>query len=172
MLKLIGALLIVGACGYTGFAVAKKYRLRPKELRFLRSALQMLETEIAYGATPLPDAFELVAARCDKSVAALFALTKELLVGGDGITAGEAWNEALNRFQRKSALNSGDAAILRSLGVNLGISDREDQIKHLHLAQEQLRTEAAKAEDEAAKNVKLYNYLGFLGGLTIVLIFI
>jgi stage III sporulation protein AB len=59
---------------------------------------------------------------------------------------------------------------LRSLGSSLGISDRADQIKHLTLAMEQIKLENIKAEDEAARNVKLWNYLGFLGGLVIVMI--
>ncbi len=172
MLKLIGALLIISGCGYAGFTIAKKYRNRPRELHYLRSALQMLETEIAYGATPLPDALELVAARCAKEVAELFSQTREALLSGEGVTAGEAWERALKKFYTHSAINAGDAAILRALGMSLGISDREDQIKHLHLAQEQLKIEIAKAEEEAAKNVKLYNYLGFLGGLSIVIVFI
>ena len=35
---------------------------------------------------------------------------------------------------------------------------------------EQIKSENAKAEGEAARNVKLWNYLGFLGGLLVVLI--
>ncbi|MBO8137305.1 MAG: stage III sporulation protein AB [Desulfotomaculum sp.] len=172
MLKLIGAALILCACACTGFSVARDYRRRPVELRLLQSALQMLETEISYGATPLPDALEQVGKRCESTVSSLFMITSQNLLKGEGITAGEAWEEALKKFHRKSSLKTSDLEVLRVLGSSLGISDREDQVKHLRLAREQLKIEAAKAEEEAAKNVKLYNYLGFLGGLTIILIFI
>ncbi|MTI79979.1 MAG: stage III sporulation protein AB [Firmicutes bacterium] len=172
MLKIIGALVILCSCGYAGFSVARDYQRRPKDLRYLQSALQMLETEISYGATPLPDALEQVANRCDKSVAQLFLETRNRLLSGDGITAREALDDTLKKFSRNSAIKNSDASVLRALGTSLGISDREDQVKHLQLAREQLRIEAAKAEEEAAKNVKLYNYLGVLGGLTIILIFI
>ncbi|MBM7855480.1 stage III sporulation protein AB [Desulfohalotomaculum tongense] len=172
MLKLFGAVMVLCACGYAGFSMARNYQQRPKELRCLQSALQMLETEISYGATPLPDALEQVARRSESSVAGLFALTREQLLNGEGITAREAWDEALKQFYRSSAIKAGDAAVLKALGAGLGISDREDQVKHLRLAREQLKIETAKAEEEAVRNVKLYNYLGFLGGLTIVLILI
>lgn len=172
MLKLFGAMLIVLACGYAGFAVARRYQRRPKDLRYIQGALQMLETEITYGATPLPEAFDVVSKRCEKGVAVLFATARDNLLTGDGLTAQEAWDDALKVFCQHSAINAGDVAILKALGAGLGISDRADQVKHLHLAREQLRIEAIKAEDEATKYVKLYHYLGFLGGLTIVIIFI
>ncbi|MCL0081259.1 stage III sporulation protein SpoIIIAB [Peptococcaceae bacterium] len=172
MLTFFGAILILFACSYVGFAVAEKYRRRPQDLRYLQSALQMLETEIAYGATPLPDALGQVSRRCEKDIAILFTVTVDHLISGDGGTVREAWEMALNHFCRQSAINSADAAVLTALGGNLGISDQQDQIKHLQLAREQLKIEASKAEVEAVKNVKLYNYLGFLSGLTIVIIFI
>lgn len=172
MLKLFGAMLIVVACGYAGFAVAHRYQRRPKDIRYLQGALQMLETEITYGATPLPEALDVVSQRCEKGVAVLFATARDKLLMGDGLTAQEAWEESLQVFYQHSAITTGDLAILKALGAGLGISDRADQVKHLHLAREQLRIEALKAEDEAVKYVKLYHYLGFLGGLTIVIIFI
>jgi stage III sporulation protein AB len=172
MIKLIGSLLVILACGYTGFSIAHRYQQRPKDLRYLQSALQMLETEISYGATPLPDALETISMRCEKSVALLFKKTREKLLNGGGITAREAWDDAVGQYYRHSNISTSDLTVLKNLGANLGISDREDQVKHLHLAMEQLKIEAAKADDEATKNVKLYNYLGFLSGLTIVIIFI
>jgi len=35
---------------------------------------------------------------------------------------------------------------------------------------EQLKTATAGAEEEAARNIKLWSYLGFLGGLITVLV--
>jgi stage III sporulation protein AB len=130
----------------------------------------MLETEIAYGANHMKEALEQVAARCDKAVAPLFSRAAADLSSSSGITAAAAWENSLCAFYRESTLKPQDLLILRSLGSSLGISDREDQIKHLDLAMEQVKSENIKAEEEAARNVKLWNYLGFLGGLLAVLI--
>lgn len=170
MLKLVGAAMVVAASGLTGIAVANSYARRPRELRSLRSALQMMETEIAYGATRLPEALGLVAYRCDQAVAPLFAGAAAELQAMSGLTAAEAWEKSLNSFYPGTALKPRDLMVLRGLGSSLGISDREDQIKHLHLTTEQLGAEAAAAEEDAARNVKLWSYLGFLGGLTVVLV--
>ncbi|OPY57526.1 MAG: stage III sporulation protein SpoAB [Pelotomaculum sp. PtaU1.Bin035] len=170
MLKLVGATMVVIASGLSGLAVAGNYSRRPKELRSLRSALQMLETEVAYGVTYLPEALGQVSARCDKNVTLLFSETAAALSSMSGITATEAWETALEKYYPGTALNERDRSVLHNLGASLGISDRQDQIKHLHLAMEQIDNETAGAEEEAARNVKLWSYLGFLGGLVLVLL--
>ncbi|WP_003543116.1 stage III sporulation protein SpoIIIAB [Desulfotomaculum nigrificans] len=172
MLKLLGSAVVVLSCTLMGMTIASNYSRRPGEIRALRNALQMLETEISYGATPLPEALALVAERCDSRVAQLFRRASEELLTMRGVTAREAWETAIADYYPKSALNRCDRAILQELGNALGISDREDQVKHLVLTKEQLQMEQAKAEDASARNTKVYNYLGFLGGLTIVLILI
>lgn len=170
MIKLLGAAMVVAAGTIGGMTVAGRYSRRPRELKSLGSALQMLETEIAYGANHMKEALEQVGARCDKAVEPLFSRAAANLSATSGVTAASAWESSLCAYYRGSALSPQDLIILRSLGSSLGISDREDQIKHLDLAMEQIKSENVKAEDEAARNVKLWNYLGFLGGLLLVLI--
>ncbi|OAT86541.1 stage III sporulation protein SpoIIIAB [Desulfotomaculum copahuensis] len=170
MLKLLGAALVLFACGLAGFGVARGYSRRPLELRGLRAALQMLETEIIYTATPLAEAVERVAARAEPRIAPLFARSGEELRAMSGCSAREAWERGLAAFYPATALKPADLAILRQLGTSLGVSDRQDQSKHLHLAMEQLGLEMNKAAREAERQVKLWNYLGFLGGLAVILL--
>ncbi|HPU35897.1 MAG TPA: stage III sporulation protein SpoIIIAB [Bacillota bacterium] len=170
MLKLMGAAMVVAASGLGGLAVAANYSRRPRELKALRSALQMLETEVVYSATPLPEALARVAGKCDRLVEPLFSRAAAEFAASTGITAADAWEKALVHYYPGTALKPQDLSILRSLGSSLGRSDREDQVKHLHLAMEQLKTATAGAEEEAARNIKLWSYLGFLGGLITVLV--
>ena len=168
-MKLIGAVILVSACGYAGWTVSRGYARRPEELRQFISALQMLDTEITYAATPLPDALSGISERVDPRVASFFVQAAGELKSSRGTSAREAWSRALERYRAGSALDKGDLGILNSLGSSLGISDREDQGKHLRLALEQLKLAQARAEETAVKNVKLWNYVGLLGGLIIVL---
>jgi stage III sporulation protein AB len=170
MLKFLGAAMVVAASGLSGLAVAGSYARRPRELRALRSALQMLETEITYGATLLPEALNTVSARCDQLVGALFKKAGEELAAMSGVSAAQAWERALDSYYAVSALKPQDHSILVSLGRSLGRSDCADQVKHLRLTMEQVTQEAANAEEEASRNVKMWSYLGFLGGLVLVLV--
>lgn len=172
MLTFIGSMVVLFSCTLLGMTIASNYSRRPGEIRSLINALQMLETEISYGSTPLPEALAAVAERCDSRVAMLFSKSSEELLTMRGVTAREAWEFGLHAYYAKSTLQRSDRAVLQELGNSLGVSDREDQVKHLILTKEQLKLEQAKAEDAALKNAKVYNYLGFLGGLTIVIILI
>ncbi len=169
MFKLMGALMLVSACGYAGWHVSGNYARRPVELRQFIAALQMLETEVTYAATPLPDALAGIAERVDPGVSLFFDHAAKELKTARGTSAREAWSTALQSYRAVSTLDRGDLSILNSLGHNLGLSDRENQVKHLRLTLEQLKMAQARAEETAAKNVKLWNYVGLLGGLIIVL---
>lgn len=170
MVKLVGALVIVAASGVAGQVVARGYARRPLELDFLQSALQMLETEIAYGATPLPEALVRIAGHQPAPVGPFLCRVAELLRGGEGRTAGEAWLQALGEHYQRMALNAGDREILAAFGANLGASDRNDQIKHLRLAVTRLGVAAEAARRDGTVNARLWQYLGVLGGTALALI--
>ncbi|MFZ5596573.1 MAG: stage III sporulation protein SpoIIIAB [Bacillota bacterium] len=167
---MLGAALLVAAGGAAGMMVAREYSKRPGELRSLLSAIRMLETEILYAATPLADALERVAAGSERTAAGLFGKAAGELMSKKVCTAGEAWERALNWSYQRNSLTRKDMAILKSLGMALGISDREDQAKHLKFACEQLSLELARAEEAAEKNTKMWNYLGFCGALVVTII--
>lgn len=170
MLKIIGASLALAASTGIGFTMARDYTERPRQLRAIESALQMLETEIVYGATPLTEALDHIAAGCDPGVNVLFRQTASELRQAGGCTAGEAWRQALAALYQASAVKDTDIAVLKRLGASLGLSDRRDQEKHLKLAREQLKREIRLAEELAEKNGRLCKYLGVLGGLALVLV--
>lgn len=170
MLKFLGALLVVGTGGAAGLLVAQNYARRPEELRALQGALALLGTEISYAATPLPEALAQVAGRADPRVAGFFCEAASLLKSGNGETVEEVWTRALERWRPASALRHEDLAALAGLGAALGVSDREDQLRHLALAGERLRIQGLRAEEEAHKNVRLWRYLGFFAGAAIVLL--
>ncbi|MBC7105298.1 MAG: stage III sporulation protein AB, partial [Firmicutes bacterium] len=88
----------------------------------------------------------------------------------EGYTAGEAWQRALAEWRGEGRLRADETAILDGLGTCLGRSDREDQVKHLRLAREQLELCLRRAEEEAARGVRLWSYLGLTAGPALVLL--
>lgn len=170
MLEVIGALLVVGAGQMAGMRLARQFRSRTEELRSLQSALLFLQTEISYTATPLPEALARVARTVSFPIKGLFLDTSSLLAGRSGITASEAWEHSLKRYKNWSALKTVDISILQSLGEALGTCSREEQVKHLLLAREQLRQEEIKAENERVRYEPMYRYSGLLVGLLVVIV--
>jgi len=170
LFKVLGGILILASSSSIGFIIANYYNERPKLLRQLQNALSMLETEINFSNSPLPEALRNVALRCDKDVAFLFSKTREYINSMDGFTASEAWEKALKSYSKAKSLNETDFDILYAFGKYLGTSDREDQINKLKLAISQLKSQEVKAEEDKDKSERVWKYLGVMTGLLIVLL--
>ncbi|HZG85115.1 stage III sporulation protein SpoIIIAB [Paenibacillus sp.] len=171
MLKWIGATIILAAGTAYGFAQASRYMRRPKELRQLGAALGTLESEIVYGVSPLPDALARVASTAPPPISRLFAeAAARMRDNAAERTAGECWSDAIRAEASRTALREPELASLLALAPTLGLTDREDQAKHLRLAIAQLRTEEETARDEAARFGKMWKSLGALLAALIVIL--
>lgn len=170
MLKLLGGVLVLLVATGVGFHIASRYADRPKHIRFFVSALQMLETEIQYAATPLPTACLRIGNRLPHPVGTFFTLLGEKLRDGRGVTADQAFGEAMEEHKSLLVLQEPDRDVLLNFGHTLGVSDRADQIKHIHLAIAHLTAEETNARGEQARNEKMWRYLGALLGLTVVIL--
>ncbi|MBW7459647.1 stage III sporulation protein SpoIIIAB [Paenibacillus sepulcri] len=171
MVKLIGAALILFAGTMIGFMQASRYAARPRQIRQLIQAVQRLETEIGYGYTPLPDAFERCAAHLPEPGASIFRGVKERINQPEGLTFRECWELSLADHWPGTAMRIPEKTALIRLGSALGISDREDQIKHMRLAVQQLKAEEDTARDDQARYEKMWKSLGVLiAALVVILI--
>lgn len=170
MLKLLGAALVVGGPAWAGLALAAGLRRRPRELRQLQTALHVLQTEIDWGATPLPAALARAGAACPGPAGRLFASAAAELAAGDGRGAGEAWAAAVDRAYPELALTPADRDILTALGACLGASHREDQMRHLHLCLDRLALAEREAREQAERGARLWQHLGVLGGLLLAVL--
>lgn len=170
MLRALAAALVVGGAAYVGHVLARDLRRRPEELQALQTALRVLVTEIDYGAVPLPEALERAAACVRAPADKLFARAAAALRRGDGAGAGAAWLEALQTTDPHTAWTRGDLEILSSLAPVLGVSHREDQLRHLQLCLERLSAAEAEAGAAAGRGVRLVRYLSVLAGLALALL--
>lgn len=172
LIKLILSLLIVSGCTLVGNIYANSYGERVKLLSHLISTLQMLETEIVYGGTPLPLLLPRVAAKSKTEISDILIDVSDILQQKDGDTFAEAWKRGVNLNSKKSAFHRDDLDLLIILGNNLGTSDRENQVKHIRLSMEDIRRNFEVAVAQQKKNAGLYKHLGLLAGITIVIILI
>lgn len=170
MLKLAGAGLVILSCGFLGLGVSRAYFTRPEELRALDTGLKMLETEIVYAATPLPLALARIGERLSEPVAALFTTAARVLQETPGVPAAQAWEQGMAALRRESVLTPADLDILSSLGPGLGVSGREDQVKNLELARQHLNRQLTAAVEAANRQGKMWQTLGFLLGVALVLL--
>jgi len=169
LIKLLGGLIIISACGALGNMVAKALAARAEALTVACHGLQLLATEIDYGATPLPLALEQVSRRLGGEVGQLFSKAAENLINEKGLTATEAWEGALADSLNYLAMNGGDTDVLRRFGQGLGLSHREDQLRRLRLVSEQLEERQKEAARASQTQGRVWRGLGVSTGLVLFL---
>ncbi len=170
LLKGIGGLLVISASGILGILHSNKLSLRYKELVNLRRVMQMLETEVTYGATPLPVALYSVSKKTEGPVSRFLANVSEHLSKRSFYTLKEAWNDSAERLLMESSLIKADIEFIKSFGNILGCSDREDQKKHFQLFYIQLRHQEDSAMEEVKRSAEMYRSLGFLLGMAVFVV--
>ncbi|GAB6929857.1 stage III sporulation protein SpoIIIAB [Paenibacillus sp. JCM 10914] len=172
MLKLVGAILVIGSGTLAGFYQAQQFAARPRQIRELMLALQRLETEISYGFTPLPDALERIGASLREPLRSIFDSSAQYMRPSYGLSARDSIRKAIGENWKRSAMKSAEREVLEQLSTVLGTSDRQDQVKHIALAALQLKHEEAAARDDQIKYEKMSKSLGLLiGALIVILIF-
>lgn len=169
MLRIIGAALVVVSCTGIGFRIARDFRRRPQQLRMLSQAIRLLESEIEYTVTPLPQALMRVGSRTDAPVSELFLDAAKRLKAGD-VTVESAFSSAIDSVRLDLALKQADLEVLRDFGQTLGTSDRITQVQQIQVLLTQLDRLLAEARDSQKKNERMWQYLGVIAGLMIVIL--
>jgi len=160
-------LVLIMGLGCLGLVKASQIKKRPREIREMINALSLLDTEIYWGATPLPAAFEVIRERTDRPWKEFFGKLSERLSEGENVST--AWETTIREQRNKVCLTEEDWKIINNLGKWLGRSDRTEQHKHLELGQKHLAAACEKAGTHSDKKAKMWSYLGFLGGMALVI---
>lgn len=170
MIKLVGLIFIILSSSGLGYVLGTRFSMRVRELKLLKVALQMLETEIVYSNTPLPQAFESIQWRTSKPVNELFKMMSSNLNKKIYGTVGEAFSSAIDGVKEKMALEKDDIEILKSFGYSIGNSDVEGQVKSFKMILKQLDSQEIKAEESRNKSERMYKNLGLLTGIAIAIL--
>lgn len=171
MIKLLGALLIVIATTWAGFKTSSRFNERPRQLRYLKSALQILESEIMFGHVPLGDAVKRIAGQVPKPISLLFEIFSEKLASTHAFVP-FVWKESLDEMWQWTALQQGEYDALCQFGETLGRHDRISQQKQILLVMSHLDREEQDAIEMQSKYEKMVKSLGFLLGMLIIILLI
>lgn len=170
MVKFIGCVLIFLSCSGIGYMLGVRFKSRVRELKLLRMSIQMLETEIVYANTPLPDAFSTVSKKSLAPVKEVFKSVSEALGKKRHFSVSEAYESAILEIKGRLSLNKEDMELLSSFCSSLGNSDMEGQVKNFKMILKQLENQEERAEEARGKSERMYKNLGVLAGLAIAII--
>lgn len=165
--KILILICIVIASTFLGILFSKKYSNREKELKEMKSALNIFATKIKFTYEPIPNIFLEISNKIGGNIGMVFERAATRMKEE---SAGDAWNNAFSDIQ--SNLIEEDIVILKNLGRLLGQTDVEGQIAEIEVVIQFLDTQLDNARQEKIKNEKMYRTLGIVGGLTIAVILI
>lgn len=167
MIKWIGVILIVGACGFCGFSMAGSYGELERCLRQLYSAMEIMRCQMEYRLTPLPELCQILSAACTGSIGKVFAdLNREL----EKADSGEAAVCMADALANNPQLPQPCVKSLRRLGATLGKTDLQTQLRGVTLEMEQVRMCLEQVVRERPGRVKSYRALGLCCGAALAIL--
>ena len=169
MLKLIGAIMMIGATTAIGISKMESMALRVRTLEAFVAAFDRINAEISFSLTPLPEVFYRLARTMPKPVDEFFS--RCVALGGDLTEASlyPVWNRALREVKN---LLPEDRRIIAQAGNVLGKFDPENQQQSMAAVTEGVRNCLAAAEEKRKNESRTCAALAVASGFALVIIFI
>ena len=171
-IKIVGMILTLGASTALGLYLASLGAFRRQDLMEFKKALLILKSEIEYIAAPLPEAMANIAARTAQPLARLFAdFAQNLKQNEDGETAYRLWLSSINAHKKEAFLKEEDWEIIGNFGKTLGYLDKQMQIDSINFTIDYIDSQAAELQESNEKNQRMYQSLGIIGGILLLVVF-
>jgi len=150
---------------------SKKLNNRPKQIRQMKNALQILEAEIVYSQLPLQDVFFKIARQIPAPLNAFFENLNQVMQQ-DHIELYDVWEEKVDELKTFSSFDTNELEILKQFGRTLGQHDFYQQQKQIQLALTHLERELEDAKENQHRYGRMAKSTGLLCGLFIVILLI
>ncbi len=170
MLKLLGALLVIGGGAWVGLSAAGELSRRAKALDAWAGALALMENELSFRLPAMPELVKRLSQSARPPAREVFLDLQKGLERLGEASFEELWRGALS--SHAGALNGEEKDVLKGLGAVLGRYGWEDQCRSLEAARRALNERANLAREELRQKGKAYAALGVTLGafLTILLL--
>lgn len=170
--RALGAsLLVLGGVMY-GTGLARSMYARVRELGDLVNSLHLLETEIAFTHTPLPEACEHVAQATRGAVRRLFRMLCQEFASHRQLHVTELWRKAVRDWAQHCHLHPDELYVLSALGAILGRSAADEQARSLRYTYERLDGIRQQLERDLEKQSRMRVYLGVAGGVVLAILLV
>lgn len=171
-IKVLLSILIIVSSFLIGYVISLSYSLRIKFLNDISYLINLLETEIDYSNTYLPDILYKISLDSKHKSTKIFSETYNNLLSSENTSLQDAWKKSINNNYKKLPMSEKDKDILLDFGYSLGKTDKENQKKNIKYTIIKLENQLKEAENQKSKNERLYKNLGALIGIAIVIIII
>lgn len=170
MIKLIGAVIVLGSLAVMGFIKALSLEKRLEILNEFEKSLVLLTGEIKYSAATLPEAVSSVGNRTNGYIKDFYNNVSKRVAGSPEIMFSKIWEEEIKNIFNVEMLDTEDAEIISELGAQLGHLDISMQLRSIELCIKRLNERQLDAAEIIKTKSKLYKTMGVAGGALITLV--
>jgi stage III sporulation protein AB len=174
MIKITGILMVFFSSSFLGVYSNFKRKNRIRELKNFINAFEILKSEMNFSLNLLSDISKKIYKKNKKNnnTEKFFYYFSENLDTKEFNSANEAWIDALSRIKNKSYLDEEDFDAINNFSNALKTFDKDLKIKTLELINFNLNNKIVYLEKDFLCQKKLFNQLGVLFGLLIIIIFL
>ncbi|MDS0527330.1 stage III sporulation protein AB [Clostridium sp. SHJSY1] len=167
MLKIMLILVIFSFCTLTGYIYGESFRKRYEVLKESYKCITILENEVVFNNTPLPEAFMDISNKTKEPLSLLLSCVSEKLTNGTEYDVYSAFKKTYADFDKEFFYEREDKSVLEDFIKTLGGSGVYGQEKIFKLSLNNLKINIDEAYELSKKNTKLYRYLGICVGIMI-----
>ncbi len=164
VLKIVGSAAILIACTGLGFEKTQQMKLHIRQLEELKRIIVLFRSELYYTKVPFAELFRKVSIQTEGPFQNWLLDLANNLEKHQSESFLEAWIHSIEMNLKNSFLKKFEIDSLLQLGTSL------NQIESLDLYLEQLDLFIQRAREEEHSQKKLYQSMGVLGGIFLVII--
>ena len=165
--KMIGAIIIIVACGSVGFSMAAAHRQEENTLRQLLNALEIMSCELQQRLLPLPHLCQIAGNTCRGDIARLFHKLSDELERQIAPDATVCVDIALAAFPKLPPITR---EVFTQLGISLGQYNMEGQLNGLQIAKKQCQNALDSLNQNRDNRLRSYQTLGLCAGAALAIL--
>lgn len=159
-------------CAFIGYFIGENYKRRSFNLKELQKAFMLLNNEVVYASTPLPDALYDIGNKIIEPISSIFIEMSSNLENGEICSVQEGFENAYKKYKENINLTTDDYKIVSDFFKTLGSSGVTGQERIFSLALENIDINYKEAKKLEKENIKLYRTLGMAIGAMLAIFFI
>ncbi len=172
MLKLMGVVLVLGACSALGISARQELRRRVAAADSMLLALSLISSEVSCRRTPIPEIINELSKNDDENIKYVFSSLAHRLREQNGLSLGYLWSANLRDAGARIGLGKPECGILCSAANYLGRYDADEQAAGLEHVSRLLSASREAAQQELMSKGNLYRTCGIAAGLLVILVLI
>ncbi len=171
MIRILGALFLVGGATVIGVCASSELATRARVLGGFLPALDIMRSEIGNCLTPVSELMEKLSVEISSPLDTLFSLCAKEKRERPDVPFSLIWAKNLSRAENLK-LRPNEKEVLRELGSILGRYSAEEQVSAISHIMRRVSTLAESAEGDRKRLGKLYAKLGVICGIAVVIVLI